>query len=53
MDDVLPFKKNIYLHSQVNAVTYYERAGFVKKGDMFVEANIKHYMMEYNPDMKD
>jgi len=53
MDDVLPLNKNIYLHSQVNAVTYYERAGFVKKGDMFVEANIKHYMMEYNPDMKD
>lgn len=53
MDDVKPLNKNIYLHSQVNAVTYYERAGFVKKGDMFVEANIKHYMMEYNPDMKD
>ncbi len=48
MDDVLPFKQTIYLHSQITAVTYYERAGFVKKGDVFVEANIKHYLMEYD-----
>ncbi|MCD4730098.1 MAG: GNAT family N-acetyltransferase [Bacteroidales bacterium] len=47
MEDVIPFNKTIYLHSQVNAITYYERAGFVKKGDVFVEANIKHYLMEF------
>ncbi len=48
MDDVKPLNKNIYLHSQINAVTYYERAGFVKKGEMFIEADIKHYLMEYD-----
>jgi len=48
MKDVLPMNKKIYLHSQINAVTYYERAGFVKKGKMFIEADIKHYLMEYD-----
>ena len=47
MDDVLQLKKTIYLHSQINAITYYERAGFVKEGDIFVEANIEHYLMKY------
>ena len=52
MDDVIPLNKNIYLHSQVNAITYYERAGFVKKGDIFIEANIKHYLMEFEAEKK-
>ena len=47
MSDVLPLNRTIYLHSQIKAITYYERAGFRKKGEMFVEANIKHYLMEY------
>lgn len=47
MEDVILFGKTIYLHSQVNAVTYYERAGFVKEGEVFEEANIKHYQMKY------
>lgn len=47
MDAVVPFGKTIYLHSQITAVTYYERVGFVKEGDVFEEANIKHYMMKY------
>jgi predicted GNAT family N-acyltransferase len=47
MDDVIPFNKQIYLHSQVTAVSYYSRAGFIKKGNIFEEANIKHYLMEY------
>jgi len=50
MEDVTPLNKTIYLHSQVNAVTYYERAGFEKKGDVFVEANIQHYLMKYHPE---
>lgn len=53
MDDVLPLNKLIYLHSQITAVTYYERAGFVKRGDVFVEANIKHYLMEYDAGQRD
>lgn len=47
LKDVIHQKKKIYLHSQVSAVTYYERAGFVKKGDIFVEAGIEHYLMEF------
>lgn len=47
LEDVIPFGKTIYLHSQVKAVSYYERAGFVKEGDIFVEANIEHYLMKY------
>ena len=48
MEDVIPFNKTIYLHSQVTAVTYYERAGFIKEGDVFEEANIKHFLMKYH-----
>ena len=47
MKDVLPINQTIYLHSQIKAITYYERVGFRKKGEMFEEANIKHYLMEY------
>jgi len=47
MKDVLPINQTIYLHSQIKAITYYERIGFRKKGEMFEEANIKHYLMEY------
>lgn len=45
LDDVTPFNKKIYLHSQLNAVRYYERQGFVKSGDIFTEAFIRHYLM--------
>jgi len=47
INDVIPLKKRIYLHSQLNALSYYERFGFVKKGDIFIEADIEHYLMEY------
>jgi len=36
---------NIYLHSQLKAIPYYERQGFRKIGDLFVEAGIKHFEM--------
>jgi predicted GNAT family N-acyltransferase len=36
----------IYLHAQVDAVTLYERFGFVKTGPEFEEAGIRHYKME-------
>lgn len=49
MEDVTRMNKPIYLHSQVAAVSYYERAGFKKEGDVFVEANIEHYLMKYHP----
>ena len=37
--------EKIYLHSQLKAIPYYERQGFKKVGDMFVEAGIKHVEM--------
>jgi len=43
--DVKEFELPVYLHSQLKAVSFYERKGFVKEGEIFVEADIKHYMM--------
>lgn len=48
LKDVLPLNQKIYLHSQIKAITYYEREGFRKSGEKFVEANIEHYLMEYS-----
>jgi predicted GNAT family N-acyltransferase len=50
LDDVQKLNKKIYLHSQLKAVSYYERAGFKKAGEMFTEAGIEHYMMELDHD---
>jgi len=38
--------KKLKLHSQVYLVKFYEDFGFVKKGEMFLEADIEHYYME-------
>ena len=45
LEDILPLEKEIYLHSQLKAIPFYERYGFVKEGEMFSEAEIEHYMM--------
>ena len=45
LKDVIPHKKNIYLNAQLSAINVYARAGFVKEGEMFREANIDHYKM--------
>jgi predicted GNAT family N-acyltransferase len=45
--DVWPLNKTIYLNSQIKAVPFYERHGFVKSGEPFMEANMEHYRMEY------
>jgi predicted GNAT family N-acyltransferase len=47
LKDVKALKKTIYLHSQLRAVPFYERNGFVKKGPIFYEADMGHYYMEY------
>lgn len=47
LQDVIPFGKKIYLHSQVIAINYYKRAGFVAEGEHFWEAEIEHVMMTY------
>jgi predicted GNAT family N-acyltransferase len=41
--------KLIYLHSQLRAVPFYERNGFVKSGAVFTEAGIEHFLMKYKP----
>ncbi len=33
------------MHAQAQLVDFYARHGFVKKGDLFVEAGIDHYLM--------
>ena len=45
INDVIPLGKTIYLHSQLRAVPFYERHGFVKEGDVFYEADMEHYYM--------
>ncbi len=36
----------IWLNSQLHAVGFYEKLGFEKKGDTFIEAGIEHIEME-------
>ena len=36
----------LYLHAQLPAVSLYEKSGFKKKGDIFSECDIEHYLME-------
>jgi len=47
LNDVVPLGKTIYLHSQLRAVPFYERNGFIKEGDVFYEANMGHYLMTH------
>jgi len=49
LEDVIPLEKKIYLNAQVTAMKFYEREGFVAEGEMFMECNIKHFRMRYNP----
>ena len=37
--------KTMYLHAQLKAIPFYERQGFKKVGDLFVECEIEHYKM--------
>lgn len=45
LQDIIPLKKEMYLHAQLKAVSYYARKGFVTEGSIFEEAGIKHYRM--------
>lgn len=38
--------KKIEIHAQVYLLKFYENFGFVKKGEIFLDANIEHYHME-------
>jgi len=46
LDDVSARSKRIYLHSQLKAIPFYERHGFVKLGEQFSEADIEHFEMQ-------
>jgi len=35
----------LYMHAQLDAMPLYEKFGFQKKGEMFIECNIKHFTM--------
>jgi predicted GNAT family N-acyltransferase len=45
LNDVVPLEKTIYLHSQLRAVPFYERHGFVKEGNVLYEAGMAHHYM--------
>ena len=45
LDDVSLLNQPVYLHSQLTAMSFYLKAGFVTEGDEFTEANIRHYRM--------
>lgn len=48
LKDVLPHPVTIYLHSQLPAIKFYERHGFIKEGEIFFEADMAHYKMVYS-----
>jgi predicted GNAT family N-acyltransferase len=35
----------VYLHAQVGAISFYEKLGFKREGDIFIEADIRHQKM--------
>ncbi|OYT13131.1 MAG: GNAT family N-acetyltransferase [Bacteroidetes bacterium 4572_114] len=45
MADIIPLGRMIYLNSQLKAMNYYQRRGFIKTGEIFKEAGIDHYLM--------
>lgn len=45
LDDLKGKSSTVYLHSQLPAINYYLRHGFVVDGGVFVEAGIEHYKM--------
>ena len=45
LEDTIPYRREIYLHSQLKAIPFYERHGFEKVGEMFSEAEIEHFEM--------
>lgn len=47
LEEVVPLKKHIYLYAQIEAVNFYQKNGFTARGDQFMDAGIKHLLMEY------
>jgi ribosomal protein S18 acetylase RimI-like enzyme len=38
--------KKVRMHARSNAVGFYEKVGYKRKGDQFIEITIPHYIME-------
>lgn len=45
--DVNSLGKIIYLHAQIQVVEFYYKLHFIKEGNLFEEAGIKHYKMVF------
>ncbi len=45
----IDLNQHIYLNAQIQVVEFYAKYGFEKEGNIFLEANIKHYKMVYKP----
>ncbi|MEM9154506.1 MAG: GNAT family N-acetyltransferase [Cyanobacteria bacterium J06642_2] len=41
--------ERVKLHAQTQATEFYRRQGFQPRGDVFVEADIEHVLMVYEP----
>ena len=46
LEDLSDFDGEIYMHAQTDVIPFYEKAGFIKEGKEFEEANILHYKMK-------
>ncbi len=40
--------KKIMMHARDSAIGFYEKFGYVSKGDPFIEVNVPHHIMEKN-----
>ena len=47
LEDIKDSKSLKYMHAQEQVTTFYEKVGFEKSGNIFEEAGIMHYKMEY------
>ena len=47
LEDIKESKSLKYMHAQEQVIPFYEKVGFEKSGDLFEEAGIMHYKMEY------
>ena len=47
LEDIKDSKLLKYMHAQEQVTPFYEKVGFEKSGDLFEEAGIMHYKMEY------
>ena len=47
LEDIKESNELKYMHAQEQVITFYEKVGFEKSGNIFEEAGIMHYKMEY------